>query len=93
MTGAQVSAYVNWAADSGAPYLYSLNRPKSPYNDQLEIVADHIAERYWPHEIPVLPIAYTQMLPKKMLAPSVRTKIKRKGGTPYAHIIGWRKGN
>lgn len=91
MTAAQVSEYVGWAADSGAPYLYSLNRARSPYNDELVSVVDHIGERYWPHEIPVLPLAYTQMLPGKMPPPFVRQKLKRQRGTPYQHIVGWRK--
>jgi hypothetical protein len=92
MTGEQVAQYVGWAADNQAPYLYSLNRPKSPYNDQLEVVADHIAERYWAHEIPVLPVSYTQMLPSKMPPPFARRKLKpKKRGNQYQHIIGWRK--
>ena len=90
MTGAQVSAYVHWAADNGAPYLYSLNRDKSPYNDQLGAVPDHIAERFWPHEIPVLPVSYTQMLQGPARAALVRRKIRRTG-TPYKHIVGWLK--
>jgi putative sugar O-methyltransferase len=91
MTAGQVSEYVAWAADLGAPYLYSLNRAKSPYNDELEAVVDHIAERYRPHEIPVLPVSYTQMLPGKVPPPFVRQKLKRPRGTPYQHIIGWRR--
>jgi hypothetical protein len=91
MTGAQVSQYVAWAADNGSPYLYSLNRARSPYNDQIESVPDHIGERYWPHEIPVLPVSYTQMLPPKMPPPFVRRKLKPQGGTPYQHIVGWLK--
>lgn len=91
MTGAQVSEYVGWAADNRAAYLYSLNRPKSPYNDQLEVVADHIAERYWAHEIPILPVAYTQMLTSKSKLALKRRKLKPPGGTQYQHIIGWRK--
>ena len=91
MTSEQVSNYVRWASEAGAPYLYSLNRDRSSYNRELSSVSEIIAEGYWPHEIPVLPVSYTQMLPGKMRSPLIRTKIKRAGGMPYKHVIGWRR--
>lgn len=89
MTFEQVRRYANWAADSGARYLYSLNRARSPYNTQLTTVSEILSERFRLHEVPILPISYTQMLPKGMRSPLIRTKIKRRGGMPYQHMIGW----
>jgi hypothetical protein len=91
MTTEQVSNYVRWAADAGCEYLYSLNRDRSSYNAELSSVPEIIAERYWPHEIPILPVSYTQMLPARMRSPLIRTKIKRARGMPYKHIIGFRR--
>ena len=91
MRSDQVRQYVDWAADCGAPYLYSLNRDRSPYNPELSAVSEIIAERFWPSEVPVLPVAYTQWLPPKWKSPLVRAKLKPSKGTPYRHIVGWRK--
>jgi hypothetical protein len=91
MTGEQVRKYVDWAADLGCPYLYSLNRDRSTYNTELSNVHEIIAERYWAREIPVLPVSYTQMLPPRMRSPSIRTKIKQATGLPYKHVIGFRR--
>ena len=57
MTRAQVAEYVHHAYDLGAPFLYSLNRERSAYNDELDSVSSVLAERYWPHPVPMLPRA------------------------------------
>ncbi len=107
MTAAQVRGYVDAAWERGAPYLYSLNRERSPYNTELESVSEILAERFWPHEIPVLDLPYTrlpepgatQRLAKARDAGRKKTKTAREGpGKPaaktargYRHVVGWRK--
>lgn len=86
MTTAQVRAYVERAFDLRAPYLYSLNRDRSPYNPDLTGVRQIIAERYWPHEIPVLPVGYTKMLDDR--PPS---RARGKPDLDYHHLVGWRR--
>jgi hypothetical protein len=81
MTTEQVRGYVRHAAARRCLFLYSLNRDRSPYNTQLTSVADIIAERYWPHDIDVLPVNYLKMLDQVAL----------KSERDYRHIIGWRR--
>jgi hypothetical protein len=104
MTTEQVRAYVDWLDAARSPLLYSLNRDRSHYNPELTSVRDIIAERYWPHEIDVLPVSYTKMLdaaPKAKAAKGA-AKIKRRAGevaakispqrdADYKHVIGWRR--
>lgn len=104
MTTEQVAAYVGHAHTLGSPYLYSLNRDRSSYNDQLISVSEVIATRYWPHEVDVLDVPYTQMLDrrrapspqqaiveksKKLFGVSPETRPRRIGD--YRHIVGWRR--
>jgi putative sugar O-methyltransferase len=102
MTAAQVEAYVAHAHDLGAPFLYSLNRDRSPYNPQMTSVREILSRWYWPQETTVLPgIQYTQMLPK-LSAAGLRALLAdagRKVGKPgkeefgYRHVVGWRRAN
>ena len=100
MTSQQVRNYVNRAYDLGSPYLYSLNRERSAYNRQLSGVRPIIQECFWPHEIPVLPVPYTQMLGEAGLSKSRGRKLARllrrlvgegKPDPGYKHTIGWRR--
>lgn len=104
MTSEQVGQYVRHAFELEAPYLYSLNRDRSPYNPQLTSVREIIAETYWPQEISVLPgVQYTQMLSKppvptpmaKKLTLKALDKSKKKTSKKpdlgYRHVIGWRR--
>ena len=61
MTSAQVDKYVRKVAEIGCPNLYSLNRDKSPYNDQLTTVSSIIGEYYGVREVKVLDVQYTQL--------------------------------
>jgi putative sugar O-methyltransferase len=98
MTAEQVQDYVGHAHALGAPYLYSLNRDRSPYNPQMTSVREILSQWYWPQETPVLPgIQYTQMLPK-LPAGGVRALLAaRKPGKAkgeefsYRHVVGWRR--
>jgi hypothetical protein len=104
MTAAQVRGYVEAAWERGAPYLYSLNRERSPYNTELESVSALLAERFWPHEIPVLDLPYTrlpepgasQRLAKARdagpkTAKKAAAKPASKTARGYRHVVGWRK--
>ena len=93
MTTEQVDAYARFARDQGAPYIYSLNRERSTYNRELSSVSEVLSRHYWTHEIPVLPVSYTQMLDArtKLRARARRTKLPLRKGMPYRHLIGWKK--
>ena len=60
MTGDQVADYIEKSYELGSRHLYSLNRDHSYYNRDLRSVSEIIDRRYWPHEIPVLDMEYTQ---------------------------------
>ena len=79
MTGDQVTQYVERAYTLGCPFLYSLNREKSAYNDEIESVHDIVAKFYWPREITMLPVSYQKMLDEE---PSP---------LDYKHVLGWRR--
>lgn len=79
MTTAQVRHYVRKAHELECPFLYSLNRDRSPYNVELGSVRDIINEFYWLHEISMLPVSYQKMLN------DVPTE------TDYRHVVGWRR--
>lgn len=105
MTTEQVDAYVEHAHAQGSRYLYSLNRDRSYYNPEMSNVSALVARRFWPHEIPVLEVGYTQVKAPKKTA-KVRkagakagAKIKAKAAKAeekglrmdYRHVIGWRR--
>lgn len=79
MTAAQVQGYVDRAYALNCPFLYSLNREKSAYNDEIESVTAIISKLYWPKEVPILPIGYTKMMGEKPSA------------NEYKHVVGWRR--
>jgi hypothetical protein len=79
MTAAQVATYVERAHALNCPFLYSLNREKSPYNPEIESVSEIISRCYWPREISVLNVSYQKMIGD------------RPTPTDYKHIIGWRR--
>jgi hypothetical protein len=79
MTAGQVTAYVERAHALGCPFLYSLNREKSPYNPEIESVSEIISRTYWPREVSVLSVSYQKMIGD------------RPTPTDYKHIIGWRR--
>jgi len=101
MTTEQVEAYVEHAYSLGSRYLYSLNRDRSYYNRELSNVSEIISRRFWPHEIPVLEVGYTQVKAPKKTAKvrkaGERLKAKAAKGEDkdlrmdYRHVIGWRR--
>ncbi len=64
MTGAQVRDYARLAAVAGCPSLYSLNRERSPYNEQLRGVSESLSPYYDLTEVHVLDTDYTSALRK-----------------------------
>jgi hypothetical protein len=85
MTTAQVERYVDHAWELGAPYLYSLNRDRSVYNDELTSVREIVARRFWPHQVPVLDVPYNKWLDQ------VPSGVKTAPRDEYRHVIGWRR--
>jgi hypothetical protein len=54
MTDGQVRAYADMAADAGCPWLYSFNRDRSPFNEEIVSVTQSLSERYHLTEVSVL---------------------------------------
>lgn len=84
MTTAQVRDYTAVAARAGCPSFYSLNRDRSPYNDQLTSVADVLGEQYDLRELQVLDTEYTTALKK---APA-GNKSSDRSPIGYRHLAG-----
>jgi hypothetical protein len=94
MTSEQVAAYVDWAHELGTPYLYSLNRDRSLYNDELTSVRELIAERFWLREMYVLPMGYNEPMSVKRRRPRPRLGVDdpaADGNDRYRHVVGARK--
>jgi hypothetical protein len=93
MTDHQARTYVMHAFMRKCPYLYSLNRDRSPYNREQTGVRSIIEEFYWPHEIPLLPVSYQRMLDEAPPGngPSPLEKTKAKPDLDYKHLVGWRR--
>lgn len=89
MTSAQVDAYARLAAGIGCPRLYSLNRDRSVYNDEVDSVGHILSRHYDLREVRLLGSEYTKAT-KKGSAISVedaaRTGIQAKDR--YRHLAG-----
>jgi hypothetical protein len=93
MTTEQVRGYVQHAHDTGSPFLFSLNRDRSLYNSELTSVREIVAERFRPHEIPVLDMPYTK-LPRVGPSGVVERALDRArdpSDNEYRHVVGWRR--
>jgi hypothetical protein len=62
MTTEQVQRYVERAHEAGASFLYSLNRERSRFNTELTGVSPILEQRFWPHEISLLPVGHQESL-------------------------------
>jgi glycosyltransferase involved in cell wall biosynthesis len=89
MTSAQVGAYASLAATTGCPALYSLNRDKSHYNDELDSVGHILSQHYDLREIRLLGSDYTKAI-KKDSALTLEEAAARTGPAPerYRHLVG-----
>jgi hypothetical protein len=93
MTTAQVESYAAHAFALGCPFLYSLNRDRSPYNPDLTSVREVLGALYWLHEVEILPVSYTKMLDSSGKRPK-RPKVLAAAagdGLDYRHVVGWRR--
>ena len=81
MTTAHVTGYVNKLADSGCRHVYSLNRDRSRYNEELSTVTELLESRYRVERLEVLDVPYTVLVsrPGKPVDPSA---------ADYRHLIG-----
>lgn len=84
MTDAQVRGYAEMAAAAGCPLLYSLNRDRSPYNDELVSVSAALGEVYQLTEVPVLRTDYTSAM-KKPPKPGTTPEVTE---YRYRHLVG-----
>lgn len=84
MTGAQVSAYADMAADAGCQWLYSFNRERSPYNTEIVSVMQSLSDRYRLTEVPVLDTDYTSAMKK----PPKAGKMAERSEFNYRHVVG-----
>jgi len=91
MRGDQVRAYVNWAADRRSGCLYSLNRDRSPYNDELVSVREAMQERFDLREIPMLPWSYSKFVHPRKIEGKTRAKVADEDGLDYRHVVGERR--
>jgi hypothetical protein len=92
MTTGQVEAYVRHAFRLDCPFLYSLNRDRSPYNPQLTSVRSIIRRFYWPHEMSIMPVNYKAMLGHVDRDQAKRWRKSRdKRDLDYKHVIGWKR--
>jgi len=99
MTSAQVDRYVRKLAECGCPHLYSLNRDRSPYNQQLTGVSGILQNYYQIAKVSVLDIPYT-MLPdakRKNIFQWARSLTRKlfarlegdSGVNEYQHLTGY----
>jgi len=100
MTSEQVEAYVRKVHELGAPALYSLNRDRSPHNEQLTSVSSILARHYDLAEVQVLGVPYTKMMPeepRRSVRHAIRTLLHRRlrrrerPTHEYRHLIGARR--
>ena len=99
MTSGQIDSYVQRAHELECPYLYSLNRDRSPHNRELTSVRERMARWFWLHTIPVLDVPYQRPLErppfKGKLGRGIQLIRKRLDSRPsqedYEHVLGWRR--
>jgi hypothetical protein len=89
MTSPQVEAYVGLAASIGCPALYSLNRDRSVYNDELEAVGHILSRHYDIREVRLLGSDYTKAT-KKGSAVGIEEapRLEAAAQDRYRHLIG-----
>jgi hypothetical protein len=91
MTSAQVAEYAGWAHGLGSPFLYSLNRDRSLYNEELSSVREILREQFWLREIFVLPVSYNEMMQSKTKRPRIKLGVDdpaKDSDDRYRHIVG-----
>lgn len=101
MSAKQVAEYIGRAREWQTPYVYSMNRDRSPYNtDEMTTVSEVMSEFYDVRDIEVLPVPIHNF---NFKSPSPWTILKRgikrllgmeqkKGVQEYRHLIGYARG-
>jgi glycosyltransferase involved in cell wall biosynthesis len=84
MTDAQVKQYATIAATANCPLLYSLNRERSAYNNELDSVSEALSTCYDLTEVQVLGTDYTAAMKKP---PSPKKPVERTE-LNYRHLVG-----
>ncbi|MBM3777179.1 MAG: putative sugar O-methyltransferase [Acidimicrobiia bacterium] len=89
MTAAQVAGYVDLAARAGCRHVYSLNRERSRYNDELTSVGDLLRERYDLTDVSPLETDYTTAM-KKPARPQTTPveEARAREALVYRHLLG-----
>lgn len=91
MSGREVSRVTDWAYEAGCPFLYSLD---THCVDEPATTAVSVFERaYWPHEIPVMPVGFDEMLDGLPRGKTVEARARRatQPEPRYQNVIGWRR--
>ena len=96
MTDAQIRSYVSRLADFRCPRIYSLNRDRSPNNEEISGVTALMMERYTTKAVQVLPIPYHVLkAPEPTLFGSLKKFVKKMLGRKsvqspheYRHVSG-----
>ncbi len=100
MTSGQVETYVKKVAQSGCPFLYSLNRDRSRHNTQLTTVSSIIDKYYDMEETRVLDMAYVDLprpVPQNVSAITrlrgllkrfAKKQARKSSDHRYRHIVG-----
>ncbi len=93
MTGAQVATYVDLAARGRCPWLYSLNRERSRYNDELESVSALLSAHYDVTDVSPLDTDYTRAMKKASKAKHKAVDTDRAAeALTYRHMTGRLRG-
>ncbi len=95
MSTRQVTDYVSKAKTWGTPYIYSMNRDRSPYNFELSTVSEVMKNFAQVSQIKILDAPYYDFNPKKAgIISGLKNFIKnilglsRQGINEYRHLIG-----
>jgi hypothetical protein len=82
MTEAQVKAYAAKAHALSSTFLYSLNRERSHYNDELTSVSAALETCFWLRQIPLLNVNYMKLSGAK------RASRGEQDANDYRHLVG-----
>ncbi|MEQ1896009.1 MAG: putative sugar O-methyltransferase [Vicinamibacterales bacterium] len=89
MTGAQIAAYIDLAARGRCAQIYSLNRERSRYNDELESVGTLLSAHYDVTDVSPLDTDYTRAMKKASKARNKPADTNRVAeALTYRHMAG-----
>jgi hypothetical protein len=89
MTAPQVEMYTGLAAAAGCPALYSLNRDRSPHNNEIDSVSAVLSRHYDLQEIPLLGSGYLKATKKDSAVSVVEARrAGRLDAAGYRHLAG-----